>query len=116
MGQGVLETASVIPVSFFSCQLSRRTIPRVRSPETTEQALSESGPCPRLSPSSNTCTVAEMLTIHDIEGLRRPAAMAPLSHTQTLRVLDEIDGLVRERAEIARVLADLPTSFGAVRS
>jgi hypothetical protein len=57
-----------------------------------------------------------MLTIHDIEGLRRSAAMAPLSQAQTVRVLDEIDGLVRERAEIARVLAELPTSFGAVRS
>jgi hypothetical protein len=57
-----------------------------------------------------------MLTIHDIEGLRRSVAMEPLSHAQTVRVLDEIDGLVRDRAEVARVLAGLPTSFGAVRS
>ena len=57
-----------------------------------------------------------MLTTHDIEGLRRSAAMAPLSQNETLRVLDETDRLVRERAEIARLLADLPKSFGAVRS
>jgi hypothetical protein len=57
-----------------------------------------------------------MLTTHDIEGLRRSAAMAPLSKNEALRVLDETDRLVRERAEIARLLADLPASFGAVRS
>jgi hypothetical protein len=57
-----------------------------------------------------------MLTTHDIEGLRRSAAMAPLSKNETLRVLDETDRLVRERAEIARLLADLTASFGAVRS
>ena len=42
--------------------------------------------------------------------------MAPLSKNETLRVLDESDRLVRERAEIARLLAALPASFGAVRS
>ena len=42
--------------------------------------------------------------------------MAPLSKDETFRVLAELDQLVRERAEIARLLADLPTSFGAVRA
>jgi hypothetical protein len=62
------------------------------------------------------CMVPGMRTTHDIEGLRRSAAMAPLSHSETLRVLDEIDGLVRERVEIACQLAELPSTFGAVRS
>ena len=50
-----------------------------------------------------------VLTTHDIEELRRSAAMAPLSKNETLRVLDETDRLLRERAEIARLLVDLPT-------
>jgi len=56
------------------------------------------------------------LTVHDIEGFRRSAAMAPLSKDETARILDACDRLVRERARIANVLAELPTSFGAVRA
>ena len=56
-----------------------------------------------------------MLTAHDIEGFRRSAAMAPLSHDSTMAVLDECARLLREREQIATVLTDLPSSFAAVR-
>ena len=56
-----------------------------------------------------------MLQVHDVELIRRSAAMAPLSKDETFRVLAELDQLVRERAEIVHLLGDLPESFGAVR-
>ena len=41
--------------------------------------------------------------------------MARLSKDETFRVLGACDRLVRERVQIAALLADVPTSFGAVR-
>ena len=41
--------------------------------------------------------------------------MAPLSSDETSRVLEACDQLLRERARIAAVLADLPASWGQVR-
>ena len=57
-----------------------------------------------------------MLTVNDVEGFRRSAAMAPLSKEATMQILEEFDKLIRERAQIAAVLGDLPSSFGAVRA
>lgn len=56
-----------------------------------------------------------MLTVHDIEGIRRSAAMAPLSNEETFRVLDTCDHLLRERARIVDLLAGLPPSWANVR-
>jgi hypothetical protein len=57
-----------------------------------------------------------MLTIHDVESIRRSAAMAPLSSDEAIRVLEACDQLLRERARIAEVLDDLPASWANVRS
>jgi hypothetical protein len=56
-----------------------------------------------------------MLTVNDVEGIRRSAAMAPLSSNEAFRVLEACDQLLRERARIVAVLADLPASWGQVR-
>lgn len=56
-----------------------------------------------------------MLTIHDVESIRRSAAMAPLSRDEAFRVLEACDQLLRERARIAAVLANLPASWTEVR-
>ena len=56
-----------------------------------------------------------MLTANDVESIRRPAAMAPLSSDEAFRVLEACGQLLRERARIAAVLADLPASWANVR-
>ena len=56
-----------------------------------------------------------MLTVNDVEGIRRSAAMAPLSSDEAFRVLETCDQLLRERDRIAAALADLPASFRQVR-
>ena len=56
-----------------------------------------------------------MLTVTDVDAIRRSAAMAPLSSDEAFRVLEACDQLLRERAWIAVVLADLPASWGQVR-
>ena len=57
-----------------------------------------------------------MLTVHDVESIRRSAAMAPLSSDEAFRVLEACDQLLRERARIAEVLDDLPASWANVRA
>jgi hypothetical protein len=57
-----------------------------------------------------------MLTVHDIESIRRSAVMAPLSSDDALRVLEACNQLLSERARIAAVLDDLPTSWATVRA
>ena len=56
-----------------------------------------------------------MLTVNDVESIRRSAAMAPLSSDEAFRVLAALDQLLREQARIAALLADLPASWGSVR-
>lgn len=56
-----------------------------------------------------------MLTVNDVDAIRRSAAMAPLSSDEAARVLETCDQLLRERARIAAALADLPASWGQVR-
>ena len=57
-----------------------------------------------------------MLSGHEIEGLRRSHAMAPLSASHVSELLETCAELSRRQAAIAAVLADLPDSFGAVRA
>lgn len=57
-----------------------------------------------------------MLASHEIESLRRSAAMGPLSASHVTELLDTAARLTAEREQIARVLDDLPASFGAVRA
>jgi hypothetical protein len=57
-----------------------------------------------------------MLDRHEIEGLRRSAAMAPLSPSAIVELLDSCDQLVRQREQILTVLDDLAQSWTTVRS
>ena len=57
-----------------------------------------------------------MLSAADLMSIRRSAAMAALSAEETCRVLDTCDQLLRERARIVELLADLPASWTNVRN
>ena len=57
-----------------------------------------------------------MITPNDIESLRRSHAMAPLSPQSVAELLETCRGLVREREQIAAVLADLPESVASLRA
>ncbi len=56
------------------------------------------------------------MSSHELEGIRRSAAMAPLSKDETERLIAACGQLIRERVQIAALLADLPPSFSAVRA
>lgn len=56
-----------------------------------------------------------MLQRQEIEGLRRSAAMAPLSSDAVRQLLECCDQMAREREQIAAVLERLPTSWASVR-
>ncbi len=56
-----------------------------------------------------------MLTSHDITGLRRSLAMAPLSRDETERLLDSCEQMARERSKIRTVLDNLPTTVRDLR-
>lgn len=56
-----------------------------------------------------------VLTVNDVDAIRRSAAMAPLSADEAYRVLEACDQLLRERARITEALAVLPASWGQVR-
>ena len=57
-----------------------------------------------------------MLAAHEIEILRRSAAMAPLSPADVAELLDTADQLARERRQIAEVLEGLPAAVGEFRA
>ena len=57
-----------------------------------------------------------MLAVHEIESLRRSAAMAPLSPGHVLALLDTAAQLARERVAIAEVLEGLPATVGELRA
>jgi hypothetical protein len=57
-----------------------------------------------------------MLSSHEIESLRRSNAMAPLSPSHVALLLDACDELVRQRAELTRLLDGLPQPFASVRT
>lgn len=57
-----------------------------------------------------------MLTTNDVESIRRSAAMASLSQAEAFRVLEACSQLLKERTQIASLLADLPASWSSVRN
>jgi hypothetical protein len=57
-----------------------------------------------------------VLSIHEIESMRRSAAMSSLSLDDQRRFLGACAQMAQERAQIAAVLAELPTSWRNVRA
>jgi hypothetical protein len=60
--------------------------------------------------------IRRVLSVHEIESLRRSNAMAPLSQSHVRELIDACAEMARERQAIADVLVDLPTSFAEVRT
>ncbi len=56
-----------------------------------------------------------MITLSELESLRRSQAMAPLSGSQVSALIDACDALLREREQITAIVGTLPNSFTAVR-
>jgi hypothetical protein len=59
--------------------------------------------------------IGAMLSKHEIEGLRRPNAMAPLSPSHVEDLLESCTVMANERVAIRAVLGQLSTPFGDVR-
>jgi hypothetical protein len=59
--------------------------------------------------------IGAMLKVHEIEGLRRSHAMAPLSQSHVAELLESCAAMARDREAIQSVLAELSPPFGDVR-
>lgn len=59
--------------------------------------------------------IDSMLKVHEIEGLRRSNAMAPLAQSHVAELLDSCAAMAREREAIQSVLTELSAPFGDVR-
>jgi hypothetical protein len=59
---------------------------------------------------------SRVLSVHELENMRRSAAMSSLSIDDQRRLLDECAQMAQERVRIAAVLAELPTSWRNVRA
>jgi hypothetical protein len=59
--------------------------------------------------------IGAMLRAHDIEGLRRSNAMAPLSQSHVCELIESCAAMAREREQIRNILAELSSPFGDVR-
>jgi hypothetical protein len=57
-----------------------------------------------------------MLQPHELETLRRSAAMAPLATARVDDLIDTCARLLEERRAIADVLAELPSTVGELRA
>ena len=57
-----------------------------------------------------------MLSVHEIEGLRRSLAMAPLGRRDVDELIATCAALLAQRAQVADVLARLPESWAEVRA
>jgi hypothetical protein len=57
-----------------------------------------------------------VLSVHEVESMRRSHAMAPLSASQVDLLLDACAQMARERARVAALLKDLPATVAALRS
>ena len=57
-----------------------------------------------------------MVTLSELESLRRSQAMAPLPSSQVIAIIDACDQLVREREQVAAIVAGLPTTFSELRT
>jgi len=72
----------------------------------------------RIRPFANECSSRDdggVLSVHEIESLRRSHAMAPLSASHVSELLESCASLARERQAIVGVLVGLPESFSEVR-
>jgi hypothetical protein len=56
-----------------------------------------------------------VLTVPELEAIRRSAAMAPLSPDAMAELLDTCEQLLRERARAVELVAELRPAWGAVR-
>ncbi len=59
--------------------------------------------------------IGMMLSKHEIEGLRRSNAMAPLSQSHVAELIESCVAMAVEREAVRTVLADLSSPFGDVR-
>ncbi len=57
-----------------------------------------------------------MLSVYEIETMRRSHAMAPLGAQSVDKLLIACAEMARERAAMTAILVDLPESFAAVRT
>ena len=57
-----------------------------------------------------------MLSLQELESLRRSNAMAPLSPSHVSELIEACTEMVKERAAICAILTELPSSFADVRS
>ena len=59
--------------------------------------------------------IGVMLSKHEIEGLRRSNAMAPLSQSHVAELIESCVAMAVERDSVRTVLAELSSPFGDVR-
>jgi hypothetical protein len=59
--------------------------------------------------------ICVMLSKHEIEGLRRSNAMAPLSQSHVAELIESCVAMAVEREAVRTVLAELSPPFGDVR-
>jgi hypothetical protein len=71
---------------------------------------------PDLTNDEHVFDTGQVLTPHDLENTRRSAAMAALSKDDTMRLIDTCRQLLEDRARIAALLTDLPTTMTALRA
>jgi hypothetical protein len=57
-----------------------------------------------------------VLSVYEVESMRRSHAMAPLSASQVSVLLDACAQMARERARVADLLEDLPATVAALRA
>ncbi len=68
---------------------------------------------------ANVCSILrnmERVGKNEIPSLRQSIGAAPLTALQTTRMLDTIEALLDERAELQRILSSLPSSILEVRA
>ena len=59
--------------------------------------------------------IGVMMSKHEIEGLRRSNAMAPLSQSHVAELIESCAAMAGEREAVRNVLADLSPPFGDLR-
>jgi hypothetical protein len=59
--------------------------------------------------------LAGVMTLPELEITRRSAAMAPLSPTAVIQLLEEMHRLLLERERVSAIVASLPPTMGSLR-
>lgn len=59
--------------------------------------------------------LAGVMTLSELEITRRSAAMAPLSPTAVIQLLEEMHRLLVERERVGAIVASLPPAMGSLR-